>query len=151
MGSALWDFLSGREKCPLLRTKHPTTLQKSQDGSATPSSLACQLAADGCRKLTWLPIPTPLPSQPHPFPKPPQRIKLQFAELVDDARHCPVRKGASNSMQTLSSSLCLLPELGVFVPLFSFGYSTMYSANLDQIIAHYPIQLVPNPLHYCNQ
>lgn len=34
----------------------------------------------------------PLPSQPHPFPKPPQRIKLQFAELVDDARRCPVRK-----------------------------------------------------------
>lgn len=54
-------------------------------------------------------------------------------------------------MQTLSSSLCLLPELGVFVPLFSFGYSTMYSENLDQIIAHYPIQPVPNPLHYCNQ
>lgn len=88
----------GKRVHSCVRTKHPTPLQKSQDGSATPSSLACQLADDGCRKLTWLPIPTPLPSQPHPFPKPPQRIKLQFAELVDDARHCPVRKGASDSM-----------------------------------------------------
>lgn len=64
-----------------------------------------------------------------------------------------MRKAASENMQILSPGLCLLPEISseVFVPFFSFGYSTMYLQNLDQIIAHYPIQLVPNPLHYCNQ
>lgn len=76
--------------------KHQKLLQQRQGGSGTAGRAACQLADERCKKFTWLLIPSPVPSQPHPFPKPPQRIKLQFAELVDDARRCPVRKAASH-------------------------------------------------------
>lgn len=78
LGICLWDLLSGRETSVhwRVRINHHTLLQKSQEGSKAAGSLACQLADDRCKKLTWLLIPTPLPSQPHPFPKPPQRIKL---------------------------------------------------------------------------
>lgn len=146
-----WDLLLGRGT--RLRwcggIKHQTRLRESQEGSGRAGSVACQLAEDRCKKLTQLLLPSPLPSQPHPFPKPPQRIKAQFAELVDDARRCPVRKAASEKAQILSPRLCLLPELSAeFLFLFfsSFGYSTTYLQNLDRIIAHYPAQLVPNPL-----
>lgn len=74
----LWNLLLGRETSVrwCVRIKHQTLLQKSQEGSGTARSMVCQLADDRCKKLTWLLIPTPLPSQPHPFSKPPQRIKL---------------------------------------------------------------------------
>lgn len=76
LGVCLWVLLLEGETnvhwC--VRIKHQALLQKSQEGSGTAGSVACQLADDRCKKLTWLLIPTPLASQPHPFPKPPQRI-----------------------------------------------------------------------------
>ena len=58
-----------------------------------------------------------------------------------------MRKVASENMQVLGPALCLLTEISseLLFLLFSFGYSTTYLQNLDQIIAHSPARLVPNP------
>lgn len=131
-------------KCQLVCQDHGSKATPAEPGGLGSS----QLAGDRCRNLTRLlfpalSLPSLTPSQSHHQGLSCNLLSWWMRQGAPRENTRILSPGAASSQKS--------PQR--FLPFFflSFGYSTMHSQNLDQIIAHYPAQLVPNPLHHCNQ